>query len=191
MIVSRLSSIPPVQPTRVSLGYPLTVIVHHPSRSLHLSCLLVLHLLRIRLVSSCLVNPPLSLRYIETLSSNHSHTSGWKECLAPGSHLQYCPSLLPLLVPFVVGPHGCSPRLDLLGYWLSLLYSLILPYLVNFSLNSLHICCCSHTLITFEIFILFIPSSLFKFCFALFLILFVQKIGGIPHCPLAFSTYTR
>jgi hypothetical protein len=76
MIVSRLSSIPPVQ---LSLGYPITLDVHHPSRSLHFSCPLVLRLLRIRLVSSCLVNPPPSPpRYIENLSSNHL-TYKWME----------------------------------------------------------------------------------------------------------------
>lgn len=165
MIVSRLSSIPPVQPARVSLGYPLTLIVHHPSRSLRLSCLLVLRPLRIRLVSSCLHLPR---DILKTSLLIISRASGWKECLAPGSHLQRCPSLLPLLVPFVVGPHGhavtCSSRLDLLGYWLSLLYFLVLPYLVNLPLNSLlQICCCSHTLITFEIFISFFLSSLFNF----------------------------
>ena len=165
MIVSRLSSIPPVQPTQVSLGYPLTLIVHHPSRSLHLSCLLVLRLLRIRLVLS--PSPP---RYIENLSSNHL-THKWMEGMF-GSGI-HCPSLLPLLVPFVLGPHGhavtCSSRLDLLGYWLSLLYFLVLPYLVNLPLNSLlQICCCSHTLITFEIFISFILSSLFNFCLPFF-----------------------
>jgi len=127
-----------------------------------------------RLVSSCLVSLPPSPRDIlKTSLLIISRTSGWKECLAPGSHLQHCPSLLPLLVPFVVGPHGhavtYSSRLGLLGYWLSLLYSLVLPYLVNLALNSLpHICCCSHTLITFEIFILFFLSSLFKFSLLFF-----------------------
>ena len=139
------------------------------SLPLHLSCLLVLRLLRIRLVSSCLHLPR---DILKTSLLIISPTSGWKECLAPGSHLQHCPSLLPLLVPFV-GPHGhgvtCSSRLDLLGYWLSLLYFLVLPYLVNLPLNSLlQICCCSHTLITFEIFISFFLSSLFNFCLPFF-----------------------
>jgi len=63
-----------------------------------------------------------------------------------------------------------------------------LSLLVNLPLNSLlQICCCSHTLITFEIFILFFLSSLFQNLFAPFLILFVPKNGGIPHCPLAFT----
>lgn len=73
------------------------------SLSLHLSCLLVLRLLRIRLVCSCLHLPR---DILKTSLLIISRTSGWKECLAPGSHLQHCPSLLPLLVPFVVGPHG-------------------------------------------------------------------------------------
>ena len=75
MIVSRLSSIPPVQPTPVSLGYP------------SLSLCIIPVALSPSLLSTCsasapnpsrLVLPPSPPRYIENLSSNHL-THKWME----------------------------------------------------------------------------------------------------------------
>lgn len=161
--VSTFIHTPPVQPTRVSPGYPLTL---HPSRSPHLSRLIVLRLLRLLLSSQSAPSPR---DILKTSLLIIPPTSGWKECLAPGSHLQHCPSLLPLLAPFVVGPHGhavtCSSRLDLLGYWLSLLYSLVfLTSKLDFKFSSAYMLLFAYSLLLLKYSFYPLLASLFKFC---------------------------
>lgn len=171
---------PPVQPTRVlSLGYPLTLVVCimpvalSPSLSVYSFCVCS------ESVSSPLVSSISPRDILKTSLLIIPRTSGWEECLAPGSP----PSTLSILSPttrspLLWDPHGHSRHLFIKvgSFGLLVVASLFpcpsLPSNLPFKFSSAY-------MLLFRLLLLPLKYSFYSFhlpfLFLLFLIFLFQK----------------